>query len=114
MLAYKFIIIIALLTLWKHDQSFGQSQNEKTRKQVVYYTYGMPSFLSGDQCLEECQAKYGFKEVPIAGCVVNNRIVVKAKIRAWRSDLIQFFRFGRGWYKDYEQDLKECRQDAKR
>jgi hypothetical protein len=104
--------LIVLCVLISCSECFAQTHEKKARKFLVtYFRYGGPAdFGYTDSCTIVLRKLYGFKDKSIAGCIVNNRILIRAAIQNTKSDLIQTIRFGRKWKDEFEDEVDSCKK----
>jgi hypothetical protein len=70
-------------------------------RRLVYLGYG----IGGGGCTTECELDYGMVNSPIGWCLVSEGEIIRAWLHNGVNDIIQAFRLGFGWKRDY---IEEC------
>lgn len=79
---------------YKYGLLRSSLKNDKGKKIRCYLVYGMPGWKLET---EESESKYGIREVRIAGCVVNGKILFKAKLHNFFVGSAMTFHYGFRW-----------------
>jgi hypothetical protein len=95
----------------KEKYRFGQLKTalkiENGRKKLIYIQYGIFSSGGNVRADTAIESKYGMITVGIGGCFTTRSFRLKVAIRNRINDVIQTFRFGRGWKEQKEKESEE-------
>lgn len=114
----KYLITsIALTILLSLTSSFANAQetspdSDKSVEVLEFKTFGLSRFWDRDfGCEKEIQAKYGFRYVMVAGCVMEKKDVKSWQKHNKRMERLMVKRHGDYWRTRYNEEVAQCTEE---
>lgn len=103
------LIITLFITSLSFSQQSGSDTTvvDTTERIFVFYTYGYP--LQENEATQEVYSKWKIVYQSIAGCVINDEILEKARIQNTKTNLELTAYYGADWKERFQLEVENTR-----